>query len=85
MQIIIYKNDAGGVAIVYPTTNELVRQSINAIANADVPTGKPYKIVNIEDLPLDGTFNDLGVPNIDKAFRDAWTIDEALLTDGVGS
>ena len=84
MQVIIYKNDDGGVSVIYPTQEVLAQYSIEAIAQKDVPHGKLYKIVNITDLLLDGTFNELGMPNIDKAFRAAWTVDEADLTDGIG-
>lgn len=42
------------------------------IANKDVPTGKPYKIVNASAIPTD------------RSQRMAWTVDEAHLTDGVG-
>jgi len=28
------------------------------IANKDVPTGKPFKIVDVEDIPTDRTFRD---------------------------
>jgi hypothetical protein len=42
------------------------------IAQKVVPTGKPYKIVDVADIPSDRTL------------RDAWTVDEATLTDGVG-
>jgi hypothetical protein len=41
------------------------------IAIKDVPAGKPFKIFNIEDLPLDTP-------------QEAWEIDEAELTDGIG-
>lgn len=38
-----------------------------------VPFGYPYKIVDAADLPSDRTF------------RAAWTVDEAMLTDGIGA
>ena len=38
-----------------------------------VPVGTPYKIVDTADIPADRTF------------RAAWTVDEALLTDGIGA
>ena len=37
-----------------------------------VPDGKPYKIVDAADIPSD------------RSERDAWVVDEADLTDGVG-
>lgn len=50
-QRIIYPNDDGGVAIIIPT------ESIE-IALKDVPKGKPYKIVDLSDIPSDRTFRD---------------------------
>jgi len=35
--------------------------------------GKPYKIVDVSDIPSDRTF------------RNAWEIDPSILTDGVGA
>lgn len=52
MKVIIYKNDEGGVAIVYPT-GEL---AIEEVARKDVPVGTPYKIVATTELPQDRTF-----------------------------
>jgi hypothetical protein len=51
-QRIIYPNDDGGVAIVIPT-GEL---SIEEVIAKDVPQGKPYKIVDVADIPTDRTF-----------------------------
>jgi hypothetical protein len=70
---IIYKTDAEGVAIVTPTPECLLEHTIEEIALKDVPAGKPFKIVNAEDIPTDRTF------------RNAWEVDESTLTDGVGS
>jgi len=58
----------GGIAVIVPT-GEL---SVTETAKKDVPTGLPYKIVDVSDIPSDRTF------------RDAWDIEEAELTDGVG-
>lgn len=69
---IIYKNESGGVSILHPTDEALSFMSIDEIAKKDVPTGVKYKIVDDSYLPTDRTY------------RDAWTIDEALLIDGVG-
>ena len=69
---IIYKNENGGISIIYPTDEALSFMTIEEIAQKDVPTGLPYKIVEDSEVPTDRTF------------RDAWTIDEATLTDGVG-
>ena len=69
---IIYKNKSGGVSILHPTEEALSFMTIDEIAKKDVPTGVKYKIVEDSYLPADRTY------------RNAWTIDEALLTDGVG-
>ena len=67
---IIYQNDEGGVAIIVPSDCGL---TIEEIAAKDVPTGKPYKIVDVADVPTD------------REWRDSWTVDVADLTDGVGA
>jgi hypothetical protein len=72
MNRIIYKTDQGGVAVIIPTQEALDAHDIMAIALKDVPAGKPYKIVDAADIP------------VDRSQRDAWTVDEADLTDGIG-
>jgi hypothetical protein len=72
-QRIIYKNDDQGVSVIIPTPEALSLYGIEAIAAKDVPSGKPYKIVNVSEIPADRTF------------RSAWEVNEADLTDGVGS
>ena len=71
MNRILYKTDEGSVAVIIPTPEALEQHSIQAIAKKDVPAGKPFKIVDSADLPID-------VP------QEAWVVDEADLTDGVG-
>jgi hypothetical protein len=71
-QKIIYKTDEGGVAIVTPTPEALEQYGIMAIAIKDVPAGKKFKIVDAADIPSD------------RSARDAWNVNEADLTDGVG-
>ena len=73
MNRIIYKTDEGGVAVIIPTENALTEHTIQEIAEKDVPAGKPYKIVDVSEIPSDRTF------------RNAWEVDEADLIDGVGS
>ncbi len=72
-QRIIYQTDDGGVAIIVPSPEALAQHGISAIAQKDVPSGKPFKIVSINDVPADRTF------------RSAWEVDPATLTDGVGA
>jgi hypothetical protein len=68
---IIYQNDEGGVAVIIPAPD--CGLTIDEIATKDVPTGKPYKIVNAADIPTD------------RSQRNAWFVDAADLTDGVGA
>ena len=70
-QIIVYINDEGGVSTVHPAPN--CPLSVDEIGKKVVPTGKKYKIIDSSDLPTD-----------QSSFRNAWTVDESDLTDGVG-
>jgi hypothetical protein len=67
---ILYKSVEGVLAIVSPADN--CELSLQEIAEKDVPTGFPYKIVLATDIPEE------------DQYRNAWTIDDSLLTDGVG-
>ena len=53
-QRIIFPNDEGGVAIIVPAPD--CGLTIEEIAAKDVPAGKPYKIVDVSDIPTDRTF-----------------------------
>jgi len=55
-QRIIYPTDDGGVAIIIPAPD--CGLTIEEIATKDVPAGKPYKIVDVADIPTDRTFRD---------------------------
>ena len=55
-QRIIYPNDNGGVSILIPTSEYLAEHTIEELAAKDVPQGKPYKIVDVADIPTDRTF-----------------------------
>jgi hypothetical protein len=68
---IIYKTDEGGVAVIIPAPNSGL--TVEEVAAKDVPTGKPYKIMNVSDIPKD------------RSERNQWVVDEADLTDGVGA
>jgi hypothetical protein len=70
-QRIIYPNDDGGVSIIIPAAE--CGLTIEQIAAKDVPAGKPFKIVDMADIPSDRTF------------RNAWEVDVNTLTDGVGA
>ena len=72
MKRIIYKNPDNSVSIIIPAPEALQSMTIEQIAKKDVPTGYKYKIVDVSEVPSD------------REFRNAWSIDEAELTDGVG-
>lgn len=57
-QRIIYPTDDGGVAVIIPSPEWIAEEgnTIEALAEKDVPAGKPFKIVDIEDVPSDRTF-----------------------------
>jgi hypothetical protein len=46
-QVIIYNQDNDVVAVVIPTPEALEQHGIQAIAIKDVPSGKPFKIVDV--------------------------------------
>ena len=56
MKRIIYPTDDGGVAIVIPAPEALETMTVEEIAAKDVPTGKPFKIIDTADVPSDRTF-----------------------------
>ena len=68
MKIIYQTTD--GIAVITPAPNCSLTDAQTAAK--DVPTGSAYKIVEDSYVPSDRTF------------RNAWTIDSAILTDGVG-
>ena len=53
-QRIIFPNDEGGVSVTIPAPE--CGLTIEEIAAKDVPAGKPYKIVDVADIPSDRTF-----------------------------
>ena len=72
MKRIIYKNPDNTVSIIIPSPEALQIMTIEQIAKKDVPTGYKYKIVDVSEIPSD------------RSLRNAWSINEAELTDGVG-
>ena len=68
---IIYKTSTGSLRIIIPADN--INMTVEEIAQKDVPTGLPYKIVNASEI------------SSDRTFRNAWDINEAELTDGIGA
>ena len=53
-QRIIYTTDDGGVVVIIPAAE--CGLTIEEIAAKDVPAGKPFKIVDVSDIPTDRTF-----------------------------
>ena len=74
---IIYLNEddklKSDVSIVIPSSEGLENSTIDELAKKLVPTGKKYKIVDKSEI------------SNDRTFRNAWTIDDTELTDGVGA
>lgn len=68
---IVYNQSNGNVVVIFPVLD--CGLTVEQIALKDVPFGMPFKIVDVSDLPQDGS------P------QEAWVIDEADLTDGVGA
>lgn len=71
MQRIIYQSDDGGVCVIIPAPD--CGLTVEEIALKDVPFGKPFKIVDVSDIPSD------------RSERDAWSVDQGDLTDGFGA
>ena len=71
-KVIIFKNDDGGVSVIYPTQEAVEIHGVEAIAQKDVPSGKPFKIIDASELPS-------------RENRNRWDVEEADLTDGIGS
>jgi hypothetical protein len=55
-QRIIYPTDDGGVAVIIPTPEYLETHTIEELAAKDVPAGKTYQIISVDDIPTDRTF-----------------------------
>jgi hypothetical protein len=53
---IIYPTDEGTVSIIIPSPEWLQTHTIEELAAKDVPAGKPYKIVDVSEIPTDRTF-----------------------------
>jgi hypothetical protein len=71
-QVIIYPNDEGWLSVVNPAPE--CGLSVEEIARKDVPAGKPYYIINIDQLPQD------------NVFFSAWEADFANATNrGIGA
>jgi hypothetical protein len=56
---VIYPNDAGGVSILIPASN--CGLTLEEIIAKGVPAGKPYKIVDVSEVPSNRTFREAWV------------------------
>ena len=65
MQVILFPNDNGGVSVIVPAPE--FADQIEAVAQKDVPTGKPWRIVD-----------DSILPSRDSRDRWLWTADGSL-------
>lgn len=60
MKRIIYPNIRGGVSIIVPAPEWLAEEgnTIEKLAEKDVPAGVEFKIIDTADVPTDRTFRD---------------------------
>jgi hypothetical protein len=75
-RLVIYQNEDGGVSVLHPAPNTGL--TVEEIAAKDVPSGKPFKYITTDDLPID----DDG--NYDRSLRAAWEADFSS-PDGYGA
>ena len=68
---VVFKRPDGTVGILMPIDS--CPLTLDEIIIKDVPEGCKYKILNKEEIPTD------------RSFRDAWTVADSDLTDGVGT
>lgn len=66
MQVIMYKNDTGGISVIYPTPEALELFSIEEIAKKDVPMGVSFTILEKDTLPFDRFFRNAWIDVKDK-------------------
>lgn len=71
-QLILHENESGGVAICYPSPEALQSYTITEIALKDTPTGKPFWIVDENQVSNDYTF------------FNAWELDVEALGEPAG-
>lgn len=53
-QVIIFPNDEGWLSVISPALE--CGLTVEEIARKDVPAGKPYHIINADQLPTDNVF-----------------------------
>jgi hypothetical protein len=80
LQVIIYPNDEGWLSVVSPAPE--CGLSVEEIARKDVPAGKPYHIINRDQLPQDNVFFNAWEADFTNAAgqgigADAWFAEQA--------
>lgn len=71
-KIVVYPNASGGVEIVFlDKLANLPNLGSQQLAQRETPSGKPYRILDIDTIPKD------------ELFRNAWYVDFSK-TDGYG-
>lgn len=53
---VIYPNDNGGVSVLTPVPD--CGLTLEEIIAKDIPTGKPYQVIDKSEVPTDRTFRD---------------------------
>jgi hypothetical protein len=74
-QVIIFPNEKGWLSVISPASE--CGLTIEEIARKDVPAGKPYHIINADQLPQDNVFfnaweADFSNPDGQGIGADAW-------------
>lgn len=70
--VIIFNNHQGKLRVTYLAPEVVAERGLKNVAESIVPEGLPYKLIHENELPSD------------RLFLDAWEVDSALLTDGIG-
>jgi len=81
-QRVIYSNDRNSISILIPAPEFLETYTIEDIAAKDVPAGRPYKIIDLADIPTDWDFRnaweaDFSNPDGHGIGADAWFAEQA--------
>lgn len=79
-QVIIFPNDEGWLSVVSPAPE--CGLTVEEIARKDVPAGKPYHIINADQLPTDNVFFNAWEADFSNAAgqgigHDAWFAEQA--------
>jgi hypothetical protein len=72
MNAIVYAQENGVAAVVWPATDNLSTEELLSVGHKDIPQGAPFWIVPADSIP------------VDRTFRDAWELDPASLGEPAG-